>query len=106
MNNASFNQRVYKLVAMVPKGKVTTYGEIARALGNPRGARTVGWAMRHCPDGLPWQRVVRADGSVAGGGVAGQRRVMLEGEGVAFTVEGCVEMKKHFYAFGELVDKT
>ena len=89
---------VYALVAAIPYGRVTTYGEIARALGNPRGARTVGWAMRNCPDGLPWHRVVRANGSIAGGDFANQRRAMLEEEGVTFTVEGCVSMKEHFCA--------
>jgi len=89
-----FNQQVYDIVATIPVGKVISYGEIARRLGNPRGARTVGWAMRHCPEGLPWQRVVMADGAITGGGYAEMRRGMLESEGVAFLPDGRVDMKK------------
>jgi len=98
MNAPTFNQRVYALVATVPRGRVTSYGEIARALGNPRGARTVGWAMRNCPEGLPWQRVVMADGTITGGDFATQRRAMLEEEGIAFTDDGRVDMKRCFFA--------
>ncbi|MCL2363995.1 MAG: methylated-DNA--[protein]-cysteine S-methyltransferase [Defluviitaleaceae bacterium] len=98
MNAPSFNQRVYALVAAIPRGKVTSYGEIARALGNPRGARTVGWAMRNCPEGLPWHRVVMADGTVTGGDFAAQRRAMLEEENIQFTDDERVDMKRHFFA--------
>ena len=44
----------------IPRGRVATYGQIAALLGWPRAARAVGDAMRHCPDGLPWHRVVNA----------------------------------------------
>ena len=64
--SASFFRRVYALVRSVPRGRVVTYGQIARALGAPRAARTVGWAMRDCPADVPWQRVVnRAAPSVS-----------------------------------------
>ena len=51
-------------------------------------------AMRRCPDALPWQRVVRADGSIAGGGYAALRRALLEGEGIPFTADGRVDMAR------------
>jgi DNA-3-methyladenine glycosylase I len=87
-----FFENVYKIVAQVPRGKVVSYGQIALMLGDPRAARQVGWAMRHCPDGLPWQRVVRADGSVAGGAFSDIRAAMLGAEGVAFLPDGRVDL--------------
>ena len=87
-----FYQQVYNIVAQVPQGKVVSYGQIARMLGRPRAAREVGRAMRLCPDGLPWQRVVMQDGAIAGGGFAQLRRAMLEAEGVGFLPDGRVEM--------------
>ena len=47
----SFPDRVYEIVARIPHGRATTYGAIARALGNPRGAREVGWALSGVPEG-------------------------------------------------------
>ena len=73
-----FYAQVYDIVKKIPYGKVISYGEIARLLGRPRAAREVGRAMRHCPDGLPWQRVVMADGSITGGVFADIRRAILE----------------------------
>jgi len=90
----SFFEQVYEIVGQIPYGKVVSYGQIARMAGKPRAAREVGRAMRICPDGLPWQRVVMADGSVAGGGFAEIRKAMLEAEGVEFTPDGHVDMKK------------
>lgn len=88
-----FFEQVYALVRQVPRGKVISYGQIARMLGKPRGARLVGWAMRVCPDGVPWQRVVMADGSVTGGEFAQARRALLEEEGVTFLPDGRVDMR-------------
>ena len=86
--------RVYEIVARIPEGRVASYGQIALMLGQPRGARQVGWAMRACPDGLPWQRVVRNNGEIAGGGYAEVRRALLEGEGIAFLPDGRIDMEK------------
>lgn len=88
----SFSSRVYGIVAQIPPGRVVSYGQIAWMLGAPRAARQVGWAMRHCPDELPWQRVIRADGSVAGGSLAALRRALLEAEGVVFSADGRADM--------------
>ena len=78
----------------IPYGNVISYGEIARVLGRPRAAREVGWAMRCCPDELPWQRVVMANGAVTGGVYAEIRRALLESEGVPFLPDGRVDMEK------------
>ena len=91
---AGFFQAVYEIVAQVPRGRVVSYGQIARLLGSPRAARQVGWAMRQCPDELPWHRVVMSDGSIAGGGWADLRRALLEDEGVPFLPDGRVDMAK------------
>lgn len=77
----------------IPRGRVVTYGQIARMIGAPRAARQVGWAMRRCPDDLPWQRVVMGDGAIAGGGWAELRRAKLEAEGVKFTRDGRVDIR-------------
>lgn len=90
----AFFERVYEIVARIPHGQVASYGQIAWMLGCPRAARQVGWAMRACPDGLPWQRVVRNNGEIAGGGYAEVRRALLEGEGVAFLPDGRIDMEK------------
>ncbi len=88
----SFSEQVYRALASVPCGKVVSYGQIAYLLGRPRAARAVGWAMRRCPDTLPWHRVVREDGSIAGGGYAGERRERLIREGVLSPEDDRVDM--------------
>jgi methylated-DNA-protein-cysteine methyltransferase-like protein len=88
----SFFKQVYDIVGQIPYGKVVSYGQIARMLGRPRAAREVGWAMRCCPDGLPWERVVMQDGTITGGICADMRRAVLETEGVAFLPDGRVDM--------------
>lgn len=92
-------QRVYEVVATVPRGRVVSYGQIARHLGMPHGARTVGWAMRACPPHLPWHRVLNAHGcvSVRGNPTAiPLQRTLLEEEGVIFDPLGRIDMR----AFG------
>ena len=87
-----FFKQVYEIVEQIPYGKVISYGDIAKLLGRPRAAREVGRAMRYCPDGLPWQRVVMADGSITGGTFADIRRAILETEDVIFHNDGRVDM--------------
>ena len=89
----TFNEQVYGIVEQIPHGKVMSYGQIAKILGRPRAARQVGWAMAHCPEHLPWQRVVMKDGTVTGGDFAEMRRALLEAEGVTFLGDGRVDMR-------------
>lgn len=94
----SFFQQVWEIVACIPRGSVTTYGLIARSLGSPGAARTVGWAMRAAPDhmGLPCHRVVNQQGTLspeAAFGGAARQRSLLEAEGVLFTEDGRIDMK-------------
>jgi methylated-DNA-protein-cysteine methyltransferase-like protein len=81
-----FAVAVHRLVRRIPPGRVATYGQVAAALGRPRAARAVGWAMKHCPTDVPWHRVVNSQGAISRranlGGMLTQR-VRLEQEGVA-----------------------
>lgn len=73
-----FVQRVYAIVGRIPPGKVTTFGRIAQALGEPRAARMVGWAISAVPSGLdlPCHRVVNRVGFLSGGWHFGHPDVM------------------------------
>lgn len=69
MNEDGFFQRVYDVVRLVPYGRVTSYGAIARYLGTARSARMVGWAMNNshtCADYVPAHRVVNRFGLLTG----------------------------------------
>jgi len=81
----AFHAAVYRLVRRIPRGRVATYGQIAALLGYPRAARAVGQAMKHAPVGLPWHRVVNAQGGISRraniGGMLTQR-LLLEQDGV------------------------
>lgn len=93
-----FFERVYALVRQVPVGRVVTCGQVARALGSPGAARTVGWAMRACPADVPWHRVVNGQGAVSARGrllSASVQRALLEEEGVEFDYRGCVDLTQN-----------
>jgi len=89
--------RVYDLVRLIPCGKVAAYGQIARWLGWPRGARTVGWALRSLHEGtdVPWHRVINAQGRISLRGDGGLQRALLEAEGVIFDKAGKIDMKTY-----------
>jgi methylated-DNA-protein-cysteine methyltransferase related protein len=88
-----FFGRVYELVRRIPRGRITSYGAIARALGVPRGARTVGWALGACPDDVPWHRVVNAQGKISWRPTGGYvlQRALLRREGVRFSRAGRID---------------
>jgi methylated-DNA-protein-cysteine methyltransferase-like protein len=76
---------VYRLVKKIPRGRVITYGEVAKALGLPGGARAVGYAMAATPTGrgIPWHRVLGAGGHIrVPEPYAAKQRRLLESEGV------------------------
>jgi len=85
----TFKDKVYKVVSLIPKGKVATYGQVARLAGNAKAARAVGLLMKINPNApiVPCHRVVAADGKLTGysgvGGVEGKRKMLLK-EGVTF----------------------
>lgn len=83
---SDFREQVYALVAIIPKGRVMTYGDIAGHCGHAYAARIVGGMAHYGPTELPWHRVVNRFGDCAGGyygGKEGHKRA-LEAEG--FTV--------------------
>jgi methylated-DNA-protein-cysteine methyltransferase-like protein len=91
-----FFERVYRLVRQVPPGRVTSYGAIARMLGNARAARTVGWALHALPPGsdVPWQRVINSQGRISTScreHGAERQRALLEAEGVEFDARDRVD---------------
>ena len=92
-----FFERVYGVVMSIPRGKVLTYGDVARMCGAPRMSRQVGWALHvnPRPGVIPCHRVVFADGSLAKGfafGGSGVQRAMLKEEGVRFLTDDKVDM--------------
>ena len=89
--------KIYALTRKIPQGKVASYGQIARALGMPHGARTVGWAMHDCPEDVPWHRVVNAQGKISARPTLGfhTQRARLKSEGVRFDREGKIDLKKY-----------
>ena len=90
--------RIYSVVALIPSGRVATYGRIARLAGLPGQARQVGHALSALParNDVPWHRVVNARGEISrreGGGV-GRQRKLLEAEGVAFDRRGRIALDR------------
>lgn len=100
MNNTKPFERIYHLVAQIPKGKVATYGQVAKIAGvNPR---IVGFAMNGNKDlqRVPCHRVVSIDGSLRGYVLGLERkRQKLEEEGVSFLPDGNIDLKKSLYTF-------
>ena len=90
-----FFTEVYAVVAEIQYGKVATYGQIAMLAGRPRCARMVGTAMKNCPEGLPWHRVVRSNGEIASGVSFDECRQRLLAEGVTFKRNGHIDMAAH-----------
>lgn len=78
-----FKQKVYDIVAQIPKGHVMTYGDIAAIAGNPYAARQVGGLAHFGPTDLPWHRVVNRLGDCASGYYGGK-----EGHVAALQADG------------------
>ena len=97
----SFDQRVYALVALIPAGRLATYGQIAELLGAYGCARQVGWALRRLPlpSTVPWQRVVNAQGRISMDpsrqGSDWIQRELLLGEGLAVAADGRLPLAAH-----------
>lgn len=91
----NFRQRVLQIVNAIPRGKVATYGDVARLAGSPRAARQVGGILSSLPAGsrLPWHRVVNRHGGISLTGSDFERqRTALEAEGVEFEREGKINL--------------
>jgi methylated-DNA-protein-cysteine methyltransferase related protein len=85
---------IRETVRRIPRGKVATYGQVAKAAGFPGAARQVVWALRGAR-GIPWHRVIGAGGKILLPGEAGmEQRIRLENEGVRFR-GGRIRMDLH-----------
>lgn len=102
-------EQIYAVVSRIPRGKVASYGQVARLAGNPRWARVVGYALHVNPDPahIPCFRVVNRFGEVseafAFGGGNRQRELLLK-EGVAFDENGRVK-PAYFWESGKRDEK-
>ncbi len=103
MKNQGFFEQVYQIVALIPKGRVTSYGAIAAALGSKQSSRMVGWAMNasHTYDpNLPAHRVVNRNGLLSGKhhfGEISEMQRRLENEGIIVQNNAIVDFQRHFW---------
>lgn len=93
------NERIWATICDIPEGSVASYGQIAEIAGIPRGARQVGYALRHLPkrSAVPWYRVIQASGTIAfpkgsDGFVEQTRRLAKEDVAI---LNGRIDMKKY-----------
>ena len=91
-------ERVYAVVRRIPRGRVATYGQVARLAGLGRNARQVGYALHALPahHKVPWHRVVNARGEISLSPLSGAdvtQRLRLEREGVEFSARGRIDLK-------------
>lgn len=98
MSGAGLYERIYATVRRVPAGQVATYGQIAKLTGRC-GARQVGYALAALPEGsaVPWQRIINSLGRISprsDGGHDHLQRVLLEDEGVEFSLDGRIDLAR------------
>jgi methylated-DNA-protein-cysteine methyltransferase related protein len=103
MNDTSnFSERVWQIIAAIPRGKVTTYGDIALLAGSPRAARQVGGVLRRLPEGskLPWFRVINRHGRISlQGDDLFRQRDALEAEGIEVSDAGEIKLEKYRWEY-------
>jgi methylated-DNA-protein-cysteine methyltransferase-like protein len=100
--DALFFEQVYDVVRQIPKGRVTSYGAIAAALGTRKSARMVGWAMNsaHAMAHVPAHRVVNRQGLLTGKmhfATPNQMQQLLEAEGIVVQNDQVQDFEKHFW---------
>jgi methylated-DNA-protein-cysteine methyltransferase related protein len=90
-----FTMRVVNIIQAIPPGYVMSYGQVAAAAGNPRGARQVVRILHSMSEKyeLPWHRIINAKGEISFSGK--DQRGMLEAEGVEFGLNGKIDLSKH-----------
>ena len=102
----TFDQRVYAVVAQIPRGQLATYGQIAELVGVWGAARQVGWALRRLPlpSEIPWQRVVNAKGQISFNpsreGSDRIQRELLLAEGIPVDAAGQLPLAQHHWRAG------
>ncbi len=100
MNHQSNYDRIYRVVECIPRGRVATYGQVARLAGLPGHARQVGYALHALPYGLeiPWQRVINARGEIsprATPGAEDVQRQLLAQEGIELDERGRINLSRY-----------
>lgn len=105
----NFFEKVYDVARLIPYGRVTSYGAIAKFLGAARSARMVGWAMNACGgrDDVPAHRVVNRVGLLSGKHHFAGTNLMqqlLESEGIKVKENKIVNFEKHFWDPAEELD--
>lgn len=99
----NFFNKVYEVVRQIPKGRVTTYGAIAKSIGSPQASRMVGWAMNNSHSVKPWvpaHRVVNRNGILTGKHHFGGSTIMqnlLESEGIKVENDKILDFKEIFW---------
>ena len=92
---------VYEIVRRIPRGKLSTYGRIAKISPVPRGARGVGWALAGLgperSQEVPWWRVINAAGRISNEFNAALQRELLEAEGIRFDERGYVDLDRYLW---------
>lgn len=94
----TFQQRIWQIVAAIPAGRVTTYGDVALLAGSPRAARQVGGVLSRLPEGttLPWHRVVNRHGTISlQGDHLLRQRDALEAEGIEVSDDGQLDLEAY-----------
>ena len=100
----AFDQRVKVVVAFIPEGRLSTYGQVADWIGAYGCARQVGWALRRLslPSPIPWQRVVNAKGrismSLSREGTDWMQRELLISEGIPVDRQGRLPLKRFLWS--------
>ena len=97
----NFNDRCYKILTLIPKGKISTYGQIAKAL-NSRAYRAVGNAMAKNPNpiSVPCHRIINSNGLVGGYALGIDKKIkLLKKEGVLISKGKVVKFKKITFSF-------
>ncbi|MBA3945345.1 MAG: MGMT family protein [Herpetosiphonaceae bacterium] len=89
-------QRIYEVVSLIPAGRVSTYGDVAKIVGGGCDAQTVGFALNDIPKDqtatVPWQRVINAQGGISTKGIS-QQHLLIE-EGIDFTAKQHIDLPR------------
>lgn len=96
---SEFSRKVIEWIRKIPKGKVVTYGQIAKLAGEPHASRGVAWILHSSSKAyrLPWHRVVNAKGEISfpvHSSFHRKQKKLLENENVEFSLDGKINLKK------------